>query len=147
MTPWLTRALSLYGEREVIGHDDNPEIVRWFRYVDLPERAHRDATAHCSVFVNMCLQESGYPGTRSAVARSWLQYGESVPFDEAELGDICVFSRGEPWTGHVAFWVRRAGQHIHVLGANQGNQVCVKPYPAARLLAVRRPNPLDASTV
>jgi len=73
-------------------------------------------------------------------------YWNAMPHSGVQLkldrgGAVTVFWRGSPdsWKGHVAFWLRREGSRIWVLGGNQANSVSAKPYPASRLLATRWP--------
>jgi hypothetical protein len=53
-----------------------------------------------------------------------------------QLGDIVVFWREkkDSWKGHVGFYINETNTHINVLGGNQNNMVCIKPYPKSRLL-------------
>lgn len=97
-------------------------------------------TAWCAAYVNSTLAQSGYEGTGSNMARSFLNYGEAV--DAPQSGDLAVFSRGNPNGpyGHVGFFDRmNEDGTIRVLGGNQGNQVSYANYPADRLLGYRRP--------
>jgi hypothetical protein len=55
-------------------------------------------------------------------------------FVNACMKCVCVFSRPpNPGNGHVAFFISREKNWIHVLSGNQNNMVCVKPYAADRL--------------
>jgi hypothetical protein len=40
----------------------------------------------------------------------------------------------------VGFYVRTEGERVLVLGGNQANQVCVRPYATSRVLAYRWPD-------
>lgn len=96
-------------------------------------------TAWCAAYVNASLAQSGYKGTGSNLARSFLHYGEAV--DAPQKGDIAVFSRGSnPSLGHVGFFdsVNPDGS-IRILAGNQGNAVSYGNLPADRLLGYRRP--------
>lgn len=96
-------------------------------------------TAWCAAFVNATLQQSGMEGTNSLAARSFLDWGQAV--DEPQLGDIAVFSRGDPngWQGHVGFFQGyNPDGTINVLGGNQGDAVTVAAYSPDRLLGFRR---------
>lgn len=130
-------AVGEVGEREILGEADNPRILAYHQATSL--RATDDETPWCASFVNWCLQVSGARGTNSAAARSFLTWGKSVQLNEAQLGDVLVFSRGsKSWQGHVAFYAGRAGSAIKVLGGNQGNAVSIVHYDSSRLLSVRR---------
>lgn len=119
------------------GH--NPKVVKYFKDVG-HAWVKDDETAWCAAFVGAMLKRSGLPHTGKLNARSYLNWGEPVALDDAQPGDVVVFSRGDRngWQGHVAFFVRKEGSKIVVLGGNQKNQVNEKPYAATRLLGIRR---------
>lgn len=97
-----------------------------------------DKTPWCAAFVNAIVGEAGYKTTGSFMARSFLHWGKEV--SSPRKGDVVVFSRGRPPSGHVAFYVGKYGRdHILVLGGNQRDRVCVKAYPKHRILGYRRP--------
>ena len=104
-------------------------------------------TEWCAAFVNMVLLEQDFP-TSAAVsdyplmARSFLFWGDEV-VDEPKQGDIMIFERGNNgWQGHVAFYVSttiiQGKEFYNVLGGNQNNKVSIEPYPASKLLSIRR---------
>jgi len=134
--PWMSIALSEVGVKEVVGNGNNPRIVEYLSSTDLRRAdASLDATPWCSGFVNWCVEKSGFAGSNSAWARSWLNWGKSL--SRPRRGCIAVFSRNAG--GHVAFYIgKSAGQYL-VLGGNQADQVCVAGYPEARLLGFRVP--------
>lgn len=119
------------------GH--NPIIVQWFADVG-HAWVKDDETAWCAAFVGAMLKRSGLPHTGKLSARSYLGWGDPVALDDAQEGDVIIFSRGDPkgWQGHVAFFVRQEGDRIICFGGNQGNQVNERAYPLSRLLGVRR---------
>ena len=95
-------------------------------------------TPWCAAFTNAILGEAGYPTTGSFMARSFLKWGKKVT--SPKMGDIVVFSRGRPPSGHVAFYMRNYDRnHIVVLGGNQNDEVCLKVYRKNRILGYRRP--------
>lgn len=102
-------------------------------------------TEWCAAFVNMVLLENELPQSSTVsqfplTARSFLKWGDKV--DEPQQGDIVVFKRGEPWQGHVGFYVNSRilnGKKVyHVLGGNQDDKVSIITYPADRLIGIRR---------
>jgi uncharacterized protein (TIGR02594 family) len=124
------------GIDEIRGGADNPRIVEYHQTTSL--KASDDETAWCSSFVNWCVVQSGIAGTNSALARSWIGWGQVL--ERPERGAVTVFRReGGPTRGHVAFYWSRSGDRVLVLGGNQGNQVSIKSYPAADLLGFRWP--------
>lgn len=136
LAKWLEIAKGEIGVAEYPGPDDNPRIVEYLRSTTYPNPV--DEVHWCSAFVNFCIGQAGLKGTRSAAARSWLDWG--VPLSKPQPGCITVFKRGtSPTSGHVAFYVGARGAFLDVLGGNQSNQVKVSPYPGANRLAYRWP--------
>jgi hypothetical protein len=77
--------------------------------------------------------------TWSAGSRSWDKWGASVPFDQAQRGDIVRLTRDGG--GHVCFLDEDSLGKImlSVFGGNQSNQVCSSNmYARSRLVQVRR---------
>lgn len=126
------------GTKEIPGPKHNPEVVGWFGQVG-HSWVTDDETAWCAAFVGAMLQLGGLPSTRKLNARSYLDWGKPVVLEDAQEGDVVVFSRGSSsWQGHVGFFVEHSGARIMVLGGNQKNAVNVMSYPVSRLLGVRR---------
>lgn len=132
-------ALSQYGISEY-GNGDNPEVLKYFTDLGLPESMLRDETAWCSAFMNWCCKQAGADYSGKANARSWLNIGERSRMTKA--GDIAIFWRENPksWKGHVGFFVNYSEDKnwIYVLGGNQGNRVCIQKYSVNQLLDIRR---------
>lgn len=124
------------GQREVLGPRHNPRILEYGKAVRL--KVTTDEIAWCSNFANWCFLQAGIEGTRSAAARSWLDWGEQI--HTFELGCVAVWTRGaSPAQAHVNFPVGiAANEDIACLGGNQGNEVSVDLYPLGRLLELRR---------
>lgn len=134
--PWMSIASSEVGQREVPAEGNNPRVVEYLRSTDLDAKlASKDETFWCSAFVNWCVEKSGFAGSNSAWARSWLSWGK--PLSRPRRGCIAVFSRGKG--GHVAFYVGTQREKYRVLGGNQGDAVCVAGYEKERLLGFRVP--------
>ncbi|MBL8564732.1 MAG: TIGR02594 family protein [Hyphomicrobiaceae bacterium] len=134
---WLVAAWRELGVREVVGARDNPRILAMFRDSG-HEAVVRDEVAWCAAFVGACLERGGRRGTRSLMARSYLQWGEDAR--ELRTGSVAVLSRGSsPALGHVGFVVGEADDKVLLLGGNQGQQVSVQAFPKSRLLGVRWP--------
>jgi uncharacterized protein (TIGR02594 family) len=138
-TPWLTvakRELSLDVE-EIKGSQDNPRIVAYHDTTTLS--ANDDETPWCSSFVNFCMKEAGINGTHSALARSWEKWGKKL--DQPATGCVVVLERpaGGANAGHVGFYLAEQGSEIQLLGGNQGDKVCIKPFKKNRVIAYRWP--------
>ena len=139
--PWFAIAGNETGIAEVSGKlRNNARILEYHRSTSLNKKlAARDETPWCSSFVNWCIEGSSLKGTDSAMARSWLKWGEKL--DKAREGCIVVFARpaAGPKAGHVAFFVKETAERIHVLGGNQSNQVKLSRYAKKDLLGYRWP--------
>ncbi|WP_162232398.1 SH3 domain-containing C40 family peptidase [Methylogaea oryzae] len=136
--PWFDIAVQEAGTAEISGSGANPRIVEYLRSTTLgADMAASDETPWCSAFVNFCVEKSGFAGTDSAMARSWLNWGRRT--DAPVTGCIVVFERSTSPSGHVAFYVADSGNEIKVLGGNQGNKVCFADYPKSRILGYRVP--------
>lgn len=120
---WLEIARGELGTNEVRGASDNARVVAYHQTTTL--RANDDETSWCSSFVNWTMGQAGIQGTNSAAARSWLNWGESVPINAANVrpGDVIVFPRGNnPAQGHVAIVDEvLANGRVRVVGGNQSN--------------------------
>jgi uncharacterized protein (TIGR02594 family) len=141
--PWFKQALADLERdvREIKGSGDNPRIVEYHHSTDLDKNAAKeDETSWCSSFVNFCMQQAGVERTKSALARSWLKWGQEL--DKPIKGCVVVFERpeGGPKAGHVGFFVAEDGNNLQILGGNQGDRVCIKPQPKSRKLAYRWPS-------
>lgn len=138
---WLVTARREICTREnALGSQSNPRIVEYHQAASL--RAQDDATPWCAAFVSWVLEQSGVRSTRSAWAKSYLQWGSAL--DQPRPGAITVFHRGSgppssKGPGHVGFFVEERGASIGLLGGNQGNHVNIKSYSKSRLLAYRWP--------
>ena len=135
---WLTVARSYIGLEEIVGSKHNETILKFWERCHLPFKD--DETPWCAGFVGGVLEECGIRSTRSGLARSYLKWGRELK--DPVVGCIVVFWRGHVDSphGHVAFvGAPPTGIIIPSLGGNQGNKVCVKPYPRARVLSFRMP--------
>ena len=133
----LETAFSQYGISERVGAKHNPVILDYFKKIDF-KWVKTDETAWCSAFANWVCLQNHMERSKKLNARSWLNIGEKV--NSPEIMDIVVFWRSSPnsWKGHVGFYVNDDKENVYVLGGNQSNQVCVKPYPKKRFLEYRR---------
>ncbi len=142
---WLQLARQHIGTREIPGARHEPKILQWWRAI---RRAgiRDDETPWCAAFVGAMLEQCGIVSSRFEGARSYLTWG--VPLAQPALG--CIVVLGRDGGGHVGFvcGVDRAGQLL-VLGGNQGNEVNVRAFPRARVLAYRWPQalPLPGTTL
>ena len=73
------------------------------------------------------------------MARSGLKYGTPVQLKDAREGDVVVFKRGAPPSGHISYFVRLEGDYVVCFGGNQSDRVCESKYPVSGLIGIRRP--------
>lgn len=139
--PWYAKAKGELGTAEIKGKlHNNTRILDYHRSTTLNKTmAGRDETPWCSSFANWCVKGSGLKGTNSAMARSWLKWGEKL--ETPREGCIVVFARPSagPQSGHVGFFVKETAERIRVLGGNQSNQVKESYYGKDDLLGYRWP--------
>lgn len=130
--PWMPIARAEFGVSEIVGKRHNPRVLE---YHETTGKFETDEVPWCSSFANWCVIQAGLKGTNNAMARSWLRWG--VPVERARYGDILIFERGAPPSGHVAFCIYRNGPSIWHLGGNQGNRVSVSVSDSRGLLGIR----------
>lgn len=99
-------------------------------------------TPWCAAFANAVLRRTGYEGTESLMARSFLTYG--IKTKDPKEGDIVVLKRGKGQiTGHVGFFNGYEWEgdqlYVKVLGGNQNKSVNVAYFPVNYVLDYRRP--------
>ena len=134
---WMLVAASEQGVRTAPPGQSNPRITAYHAGTNIA--GYDDKAAWCSSFVNWTLAQVGIPGTGSALARSWLDWGQ--PLDAPVPGCIVVLTRDTPpgWTGHVGFYLRTESEQVLLLGGNQLDCVCENSYPLASVLGYRWP--------
>ena len=95
------------------------------------------ASLWCARFMNMVLQQSGYRGTGSDMARSFASYGQRV--SGPQVGAIAVMGRGRGG-GHVGIitGIDAKGNPIMISG-NNGNRVREAPISRGRIYAYGMP--------
>ena len=137
--PWMAFGRAEEGIRPFGPGQSNPRIVEYHRGTNV--EGYDDKVNWCSSFVHWCLGRAGVAGTGSALARSWLAWGE--PLETPRPGCIAILWREDPagWKGHVGFFVRLDGPAIVLLGGNQEGTVRELDYPAANVLGWRWPRP------
>lgn len=134
-------AFNEIGIKEIVGHQDNPEVIKYFEATG--HGTLKDETAWCSAFMNWVAKKSGLEYTGKLNARSWLNIGEEI--ETPQMGDIVIFWRNDPnsWQGHVSIYIKEQSGYIFCLGGNQNNQVQISAYPKSRVLGYRRLNKIS----
>jgi len=133
--PWMEFALREYGIKEVSSRGRTVNVTAYLRATGVGQSS--DETPWCSAFVNWCMLMAGFPGTKQATARSWLDWGQSLNFPV--YGCITVLWRGSRSgsLGHVGIFVGFYGDNLLLLGGNQGRAVSVRPYSKERVIGLR----------
>lgn len=121
--------------------ENNPRISEYHASVD--GQSLNERVAWCASFINWGLAQVGLTGTKSRMARSFLNWGVEC---ELDAGVIAVFSRGDnPIHGHVGIVQWFDDDYIYLLGGNQGDKVSVQKYRRSRLLGCRMPKRISRS--
>jgi uncharacterized protein (TIGR02594 family) len=137
--PWFKIAECELGVREVPGGGDNPRIVEYLESTNIGQPDNQnDETPWCSAFANWCMEQAGIKGTRSAWARSWLDWGREPTDEEFDKGVIVILERGTN-SGHVGFLDDWNGEQVRLLGGNQSDAVGYAWFPMERVLGWRVP--------
>lgn len=132
---WMELAKEELGINEIPGPVNNERILEYHQATTL--KATDDETAWCSAFVCWVLETCGMKSTRSAAARSYLNWGfkaQGYPY-----GAVCVLRRGKAWQGHVGFIVGDSINEVSLLSGNQNDSVSIVRYKKELVLDVRWP--------
>jgi uncharacterized protein (TIGR02594 family) len=142
--PWMEHAELERGVSQYPPGQSNPRITEYHHHTNIA--GYDDKASWCSSYINWCMAQAGIQGTGSALARSWLEWGE--PVDTPRYGCIAVLYRDDPnsWKGHVGFFLRADHEHVYLLGGNQLEQVREHFYPLASVLGYRWPAGLEQLT-
>ncbi|EHJ9376190.1 TIGR02594 family protein [Salmonella enterica] len=141
---WMTVARGELGVKEYSGKfNNNPRILEYHKTTSLG--ASEDEVSWCASFVGWVLIQAGYTSTRSALARSYLQWGS--PLSEPRYGAVVVFRRGNnPTFGHVAFVQKFDANYVWCIGGNQSDSVKVSRFSRSSVLGYRWPGPATTAS-
>jgi uncharacterized protein (TIGR02594 family) len=89
---WMPAAIAECGVKRFRVGEINPRIVEYNNQTNLV--GYDDKISWCSSFINWCLAGAGVRGTRSALARSWLDWG--VALESPIYGCVTVLTRDHP---------------------------------------------------
>ena len=134
---WLTIAKQEVGVKTFPTGSSNPRIEEFHKHTNIA--GYDDKAAWCSSFLNWVFARCNIKGTESALARSWLDWGDSLI--EPKQGCVVVLEREDPngWQGHVALFLRIENDEIFLLGGNQQDEVREYHYPLTSVLSYRWP--------
>jgi len=137
---WMSIAEKEIGIKEVSGSGANARILEYHAQTSL--NASSDETPWCSAFACWVMKQAGIAGTRSASARSWVNWGSSLT--GPRYGAVVVITRGnDPRLGHVGFVSRFDKDYVWLLAGNQTDSVSVVRFSRANVLAYRWPGPTN----
>ena len=142
---WVKVAYEECGIKVLAAGQSNPRITQYHQGTNIA--GYNDKAAWCSSFINWVFNQVGISGTRSALARSWLDWG--VELESPIRGCVVVLEREDPdcWKGHVGFYLRTQGQRVYLLGGNQLGEVREHHYDLSTVLAYRWPDDVDVVSV
>jgi len=140
---------------------DTPDqhiISRANAYVGMSERKNRKelrslinvdpvSTEWCAAFVNSILELENIEGSGTVhhnplLARSFLSWGQTIPRNAIQPGDIVVFPRGSTgWQGHVGFYygLTKEGNWV-ILSGNYNDKVSYAVFRPTYAIGIRRAN-------
>lgn len=134
----MTVAYRETGVKEIMGDEHHMRILEYHQVTDL--QAKTDEVPWCSAFICWCMEKCAIPSTRSALARSWLNWG--IELEKPKEGCVVVLWRGrkDGPSGHVGLFVKETEKSVYVLGGNQDNSVRLSSYSKERVLGYRWPS-------
>lgn len=125
--------------KEVSGPGSNPNIKKVYASVDgLGDISKLDdsTTSWCACIANWVIQLAGGKGTRSALAKSFLDWGR--PLAGPVVGCIAVLKRGNlSWQGHIGFVVWFDDKYIWLLAGNQADDFSIRKFSRTEVLGYR----------
>ena len=138
---WMTIARGELGVKEYAGKfNNNPRIIEYHKTTSLG--ASEDEVSWCAAFVGWVMLQAGFTSTRSALARSYLQWGSAL--SGPQYGAVVVFRRGNnPTFGHVAFVQKFDANYVWCLGGNQSDSVKISRFSRSSVLGYRWPGPTN----
>ena len=135
----LKIAASQLGVKEIVGNEDNPQIVAYAKETGITG-VNNDEIPWCSTFVNWCAMKAGLPVSGKPNARSWVNVGSATK--KPIPGDIVVFWREsiDSWKGHVGIFLgfNQDANRVFCLGGNQKNEVNFAEYDINKVLSYRK---------
>ncbi len=135
---WLKIASKEIGVRSFPRGSSNPRITEYHQGTNI--EGYDDKVAWCSSFANWVLSQAGIKGTGSALAKSWLEWGDGLVTPRPGCLTVLAREGHDTWKGHVGFFIRKQENQVVLLGGNQLDEVREHNYPLADVLAYRWPS-------
>lgn len=131
---WYHWAMARQGLAEIPGPGSNPQVVDLWKLGKVKLKVNDDDVPWCAAFANAALEETGYRGTQSGMARSF-QPSQLFKVCEPHLGAIVVLSSSRgPSSGHVGFLHAQSDEQVYLIGGNQGDKVVLAPFDKKKVL-------------
>lgn len=125
--------------KEISGPGSNPNIKHVYSSVDglgPINRLDDSTTSWCACMANYIIQLAGGRGTRSPLARSFIDWGRELL--KPEIGCIAVLKRGAiAWQAHTGFVVWFNDNYIWLLAGNQSDDFCIRRFNRAEVISFR----------
>lgn len=101
--------------------DHDAELSKGWKYTSVPNYKSVIGIEHawCAMSMNTALEENGYTGTKSAAAKSFMNFGNP---SELKRGAI-VLIRHATGSYHVTLFIKKEGNILTGLGGNQNNRI------------------------
>lgn len=119
--PWYALGVRDLGQHET-GNNAGPYI----KGIIVKAKCGNIGDPWCAIQMNAWLEESGFPGTRSASSQSFRHDANFIPLSGPALGAIAVFWRTSRASGlgHVCMYDGQDGRgFINGLGGNESDEV------------------------
>lgn len=145
---WLKWMFGELGQREVKGSKNNARIIWYGKFVSY--KITLDSIPWCASFQNAALINSGYEGTASAMARSFMNLDGAIKLKKPIRGCMVVFWRKSPKSssGHIACYLGKKGNKDIIIGGNQSDSVSIISRSSDMVLGYYWPvKPLTASSL
>lgn len=132
--PWMDWAIDEIGEAENPSPSkSNARIIEYRKLSKCGIGPGEDdgRVPWCAIFTNAALEESGIPGTRSAMARSYERSKNFLKIATPIYGAIATFWRGsfQSGLGHVGFVVKSGNGRVTILNGNSHDRVGYSEFP------------------
>lgn len=137
--PWITKAKTYWGTKEIPGKKSNPVIMGWAKEFGgwIEDYYTNDDIPWCGLFVGHVMKNV-LPNEKLPAnplgAKEWNKYGIKT---DPTYGAIMVFTRNGG--GHVGWYIGEDAVAYHILGGNQSNTVNVTRVLKSRFLGARWP--------
>lgn len=150
--PWLKWAKNEIGARRTGVGSGNPRIIEYWKIFKMGG-IKNERVPWCSAFVGAALESVGiktssdhsvYAKRTKDSSQYWLHWSFGRALEKPAYGCIAVMERHGG--GHVGFVIGQTkdGEHLILLGGNQGNAVSIAKFPINKFTGYVMPLGFDA---